>query len=235
MNRTLVVTGTGTEIGKTYITAAVARQLRGRGETVLATKPVSSGCDEDAQGRLWSPDGRVLLDACGQDPDDWAAHQRLCLERLREPMSPHMAADRAGRILSLQMLTGYCQGLEGETDGCVIAEGVGGVMVPLTDSTTFLDWMAALQWPALLVTGTYLGTLSHTLTALQSLKGAGVPLAGLVLNRSPEEPVPAEETRRTLRFFHPELPMAVVPRAEGTGEEAGMPDLVETFGIGRGE
>ncbi|MFP4615774.1 MAG: dethiobiotin synthase [Thiohalorhabdus sp.] len=235
MTRTLVVTGTGTEIGKTYVTAAIARQLRARGEAVEATKPVSSGCEADDQGRLWSPDGRELLTACGYDPDDWTAHQRLCLERFAEPMAPHMAADRAGRILSLQMLTGYCESLEGETDGCVLAEGVGGVMVPLTDSTTFLDWMRNLQWPAVLVAGTYLGTLSHTLTALRCLKDAGVPLAGLVLNRSAEEPVPAEETRRTLSFFHPDVPVAVVPRAAEGEAEPDLPDLVEAFGIGREE
>ena len=226
MSRTLLITGTGTDIGKTFVTAELVRQLRDRGHAALAAKPVSSGCQGDAQGRLWSPDGLVLTEACGFDPGDWATHQRLCLERFAEPMSPHMAAARAGRILSLPMLTGYCQGLEGETDGFVLAEGVGGVMTPLTDSATFQDWAVDLGWPVLLVAGTYLGTISHTLTALRCLRGAGVRLAGLVLNRSPEEPVPPEELRRTLAFFEPELPMAVVPRA---GEA--MPDLVGAFGI----
>ena len=226
MSRTLLVTGTGTDIGKTFVTAKLARQLRAGGHAALAAKPVSSGCEADDQGRLWSPDGRVLTEACGFDPADWEAHQHLCLERLKEPISPHMAAARAGRILSLTMLTGYCQSLEGEADGFVLAEGVGGVMTPLTDSATFLDWATDLDWPVLLVAGTYLGTISHTLTALRCLRGAGVRLAGLVLNRSPEEPVPPEELRRTLAFFEPDVPMTVVPRA---GEA--MPDLVTAFDI----
>ena len=226
MTDRLVVTGTGTEIGKTHVTAALARQLRDRGREVVATKPVSSGCDRDAEGRLWSPDGRKLIEACGLDPTDWATHQRLCLERFEEPMSPNMAAGRAGRILSMQMLTGYCETLETETHGAVLAEGVGGVMVPLTDSSTFLDWACALDWPVALVAGTYLGTLSHTLTALRCMETAGVTVAGLILNRSEEEPVPAEEVRDTLHFFHPELPVAVVPRGEGE-----MPDLVATLGM----
>jgi len=227
VSRTLLITGTGTDIGKTFVTAELARQLRGRDHRVLAAKPVSSGCQADAQGRLWSPDGLVLTEACGFDPGDWETHQRLCLERFVEPMSPHMAAARAGRILSLPMLTGYCQSLEGETDGVVLAEGVGGVMTPLTDSATFQDWAIDLDWPVLLVAGTYLGTISHTLTALRCLRSAGVQLAGLVLNRSPEEPVPPEELQRTLAFFEPEVPMAVVPREGGE-----MPDLVSAFAVG---
>ena len=226
MTDRLVVTGTGTEIGKTHVTAALARQLRERGRGVVATKPVSSGCDRDAEGRLWSPDGRALIEASGRDPDDWATHQRLCLERFAEPMSPNMAASREGRIISLQMLTGYCESLETETDGAVLAEGVGGLMVPLTDSTTFLDWARALGWPVALVAGTYLGTLSHTLTALRCLEAEGIPIAGLILNRSEEEPVPAGEVRDTLHFFHPEIPVAVVPRGEGE-----MPDLVAALGL----
>lgn len=226
MSRTLLITGTGTEIGKTFVTAELTRQLRARGHAALAAKPVSSGCQPDAQGRLWSPDGIVLTEASGFNPADWETHQQLCLERFAEPMSPHMAAARAGRILSLPMLTGYCQSLEGEAEGFVLAEGVGGVMTPLTDSTTFLDWAGELDWPVLLVAGTYLGTISHTLTALRCLRGAGVPLAGLALDRSPEEPVPPDELRRTLQFFEPDVPMAVVPR-----EGEAMPDLVGAFGI----
>ncbi len=225
MSSSLVVTATGTEIGKTYVTAALARQLRGRGWPVTTAKPVSSGCERDGEGRLWSPDGRVLIEACGLDPADWTTHQSLCLERFPDPISPHQAAARSGRILSLGMLTGYCQALEGEREGFVLAEGIGGVMTPLTDSATFLDWLVELRWPVLLVAGTYLGTISHTLTALRCLQSAGVTLAGLVLSRSPEEPVPAEEVRRTLGFFHPEAPIAVVPR----GGEA--PDLVAAFGV----
>lgn len=222
--RKLLVTGTGTEIGKTYVTAAIIGQLRKLGDSVVACKPVSSGCEADQRDRLWSPDGRVLIEACGLDPEDWEAHQRLCLERFPEPISPHLAADRAGRILSLSLLTGYCQSLEG--GDFVLGEGIGGVMTPLTDSATFLDWALDLGWPVLLVAGTYLGSLSHTLTALRCLKASGAEVAGVVLNRSAEEPVPPEEVRRTLGFFYPEVPMAVVPRAPGKA-----PDLLSPLGL----
>ncbi len=228
MTRKLLVTGTGTEIGKTFVTATLARQLRHQGHPVVASKPVSSGCRVDEQGRLWSPDGQELIEACGLDPADWETHQRLCLERFPEPLSPHMAAARHGRILSLSMLTGYCRSLEG--DGFILVEGIGGVMTPLTDSATFLDWALDLGWPVLVVAGTYLGTISHTLTALRCLRDVGAPVAGLILDRSPEEPVAVEELRRTLRFFHPDLPTAVVPR-----EEDAAPDLAAELGLSLSE
>lgn len=230
MTRTLTVTATGTEIGKTHACALLARQLRRRGATVTVSKPVSSGCHQDARGRLWSPDGETLAAAAGEDPADFERHRQLFPERFPDPLSPHQAADRAGRLLAVDWLAEYGRDLARQGDDWVLAEGVGGVMVPLSDHATVLDWLAVQGWSTLLVTGTYLGTLSHTLTALRCLEGAGVAVAGIVLNRHGcEEPVPPEETARTLRGFHPGVPLAVLPGADA-GE--GEPDLVGELGLG---
>ena len=229
MTRTLTITATGTETGKTFLTATLARQIRDRGDTVTVSKPVSSGCRADGAGRLWSPDGEELATAAGEDPGDWERHQRLFPERFSDPLSPHQAADRAGRLLSAEMLAEYGRDLAWNGGDWVLAEGVGGVMVPLSDHATVLDWLAAQNWPTLLVAGTYLGTLSHTLTALRCLETAGVPLAGVVLNRyQAEEPVPPEETARTLRSFHPGLPVAVL--ADATTDQP-PPDLLGELGL----
>lgn len=234
MTGTLAITGTGTEIGKTHVTAALARQLRARGATVTASKPVSSGCTADEHGRLWSPDGLELAAAAGADPADWDRHQRWFPERFAAPLSPHQAADRAGRLLSVDLLAEYGRELARGDADWVLAEGVGGVMVPLSDGTTVLDWLAIQGWPVLVVAGTYLGTLSHTLTALRCLAGAGVPLAGVVLNRHGwDEPVPPTETARTLRAFHADLPMAILPDTDAGEADSGEtdPDLVAALGL----
>jgi dethiobiotin synthetase len=86
-------------------------------------------------------------------------------------------------------------------------------MVPLDAEHTVLDWIAALGAPALLVVGSYLGTLSHSLTAAGALRARGVTIAGIVVSESEVEPVPAAETAATLARFVAPVPLLVLPRA----------------------
>ena len=86
-------------------------------------------------------------------------------------------------------------------------------MVPLDAEHTVLDWIAALGAPTLLVVGSYLGTLSHSLTATAALRSRGVTIAGIVVSESEEQPVPAAETAATLARFTAPVPVRVLPRA----------------------
>jgi dethiobiotin synthetase len=98
--------------------------------------------------------------------------------------------------------------------------------VPLGGPETLLDAMAALGWPAVLVTGSYLGTLSHTLTAARALAGAGVNLAGVVISESPESPVPPAETAAALSRYVTSVPVIVLPRLPASpGPKRDAPDL----------
>jgi len=90
----------------------------------------------------------------------------------------------------------------------LLIEGIGGVMVPLDDKRTVLDWMMALNIPLVLVTGTYVGSLSHTLTCLDVLARRGLAVKALVVNDTPGSPVTAQHTIDTLRNFEPQIPMA---------------------------
>ena len=94
-----------------------------------------------------------------------------------------------------------------------LIEGIGGVMVPLDAKHTVVDWIAALDAPALLVVGSYLGTLSHSLTAAAVLRERAVTIAGVVVSESEEQPVPATETAETLARFVAPVPLRVLPRA----------------------
>ncbi len=226
----LVITATGTEIGKTFITALITRELRDWGLPAHALKPISTGCRQDPEGRLWSPDGDSLILASGLDPSDWTTHQRYCLERFDPPLSPHLAARRSGRSLSLAKLTRYCRDWATRVDGYVLVEGIGGVMVPLREDRTFLEWLQDLGWPTLLVAGTYLGSFSHTLTAMRALSTAGIEVAGLILNQSAREPVSAEETRASLSCFLPSTPITICPQLEGV-TSAQAPNLGADLGL----
>lgn len=212
----LFVTATGTDIGKTYVSAALIRQLRARGRNVEALKPVLSGFDPAAPD---GSDAAVLLDALGE-PLTAETLDAITPWRYRAPLSPDMAAAQEGATVPYEAVVAHCRARMARTPDILLIEGVGGVMVPLAGTLTVLDWLAALDCPALLVTGSYLGTLSHTLTALLALESRGVPLAGIVVNETAGATVGLAETAATLARFT-SAPIRIVPR------DAPVPDLVE--------
>jgi dethiobiotin synthetase len=215
------VTATGTELGKTFTSAALLHGARNAGRTVAALKPVASGIDES---NLAESDPAVLLAA--QDlPCDWATVERICPWHFAAPLSPDMAAAREGRRVPYEDLLRFCrETLDGPAEFALV-EGVGGIMAPIDETHTVLDWAAALGIPALLVAGTYLGTISHTLTAVGMLAGRGVPVDALILSESPESPVPPAETAAAIARFAPGLRILHVPRLDGAEAWRRVPDL----------
>ena len=220
------VTATGTELGKTFTSAALLHGARTAGRSVAGLKPVASGIDD---GNLADSDPAVLLAAQGLELD-WAAVERICPWHFTAPLSPDMAAAREGRRVPFDDLVRFCrETLDGPAD-LALVEGVGGVMAPLDECHTVLDWVAALEIPALLVAGTYLGTISHTLTALATLAGRGVSVAALVLSESVDSPVPPAETADAIRRFAPGLAILHVPRIDGVDAWRRVPDLYRALG-----
>ena len=220
------VTATGTELGKTFTSAALLHGARTAGRSVVGLKPVASGIDD---GNLADSDPAVLLAAQGLELD-WAAVERICPWHFTAPLSPDMAAAREGRRVPFDDLVRFCrETLDGPAD-LALVEGVGGVMAPLDECHTVLDWVAALEIPALLVAGTYLGTISHTLTALATLAGRGVSVAALVLSESVDSPVPPAETADAIRRFAPGLAILHVPRIDGVDAWRRAPDLYRALG-----
>ncbi|NBO19486.1 MAG: dethiobiotin synthase [Proteobacteria bacterium] len=141
-------------------------------------------------------DSALILRSCGitPSPQGMAA---ISPWRYTAPLAPNMAAQLEGGSVKLDELVAFCREYEGLAQDIVLAEGAGGVMVPLNDEHTILDWMAELGWPVMLVTGTYLGSISHTLTALLALQQRGIALHALLLNES-EKGVDIEATAATL-------------------------------------
>jgi dethiobiotin synthetase len=144
-----------------------------------------------------------------------------------------MAALREGRAIPFAELVDFCKPPAAARADLTLIEGVGGVMVPLDATHTVLDWIAALGAPAVLVAGSYLGTLSHTLTAVSVLEARGCEIAAVVVAESPEQPVPSEETARIIERFLRPLRVAVVPR-NGTHEDVAIfAELVDRYGRDR--
>jgi dethiobiotin synthetase len=176
------MTGAGTDIGKTWIGAALLRHWRDAGLEPAAIKPVASGYDRREPR---DSDGATLLTALGQLPDT-PRIEAITPVRLRAPLSPDQAAAREGVALSAAGLAQACAPLIAAARGPVLIEGAGGVMSPLNADETMLDLAAALGAPCLFVCGTYLGALSHALTGLAALKARGLAVPLLLVNETPD-------------------------------------------------
>lgn len=210
---TLFVTGTGTDIGKTYVSCALIRALKVRGAVVDAFKPVVSGFDpKDAAGS----DPARLASALG-DP---GALFRIAPRRYRAPLSPNIAARLEGQTLVLgdMVIDAVARAAE-IRNGLLLVEGAGGVMSPLTDGETNLDMITALGAPVLLVAGSYLGTISHVLTALVALRAAKAEIAAVVMSESLEAP-DLTQTAQALAPFLDGAPLFLAPRAESWDADA---------------
>jgi dethiobiotin synthetase len=202
------VTATGTDIGKTYITAGIIRALIEQGQQAAAVKPVMSGYDPAAPE---PSDAAILLQAMGKPvtPETVAA---IAPWRYSAPLSPDMAATREGRAIALPDLLRFCRAAIRAAPGTLLVEGVGGAMVPLNSTHTVRDWIAELRLPALLVAGTYLGAISHSLTTAEALLRGGNRIAAIILSESEISPVPAEETAAAIANFLPGIAVHIIPR-----------------------
>jgi len=216
---TLFVTASGTDVGKTFVTLRLIDELTAAGYRVRALKPVASGFDAATPS---SSDTGALLRAQSLEPSD-ANLDAVSPWRFAAPLSPDMAAAREGRTLSFAALVDFCRAPHAAD--ITLIEGIGGVMAPLDDTHTVLDWIVALDSPALLVVGSYLGTLSHSLTAAAALRTRRARVAGVIVSESPEQPAPAAETATALARFLTPTTVQVLSRHAARGATPLLPLL----------
>lgn len=202
------ITGTGTDIGKTWLSCALLRHWRAQGRAVRAFKPVLSGFDA---AQAAASDAGQLLAALGRAVDA-AAIDEVAPWRFAAPLSPDMAAAREGRSIDMAALIAFTR-RSTSADFLTLVEGVGGAMVPLDAQHTVRDWIAASGLPCVLVTGSYLGSLSHALTALAALRAVGAPVAAIAVNETPTATVGLDETLATLRRHAGRTPVVAIARA----------------------
>jgi dethiobiotin synthetase len=202
------VTGAGTDIGKTWASAALLRHWRLAGLQPGAVKPVASGYDPDHPE---DSDAAALLRALGR-PVTAQAVEDMTPVRLREPLSPDQAARREGGWITAKSAAAACWPTLAFAKGPVLVEGAGGVMTPLNDSETMLDLAMALGVPSIFLAGTYLGAISHTLTGLAALKGRGVAAPLVLVNETPDSTVDLHETVATLVSHAPGSAVLAIPR-----------------------
>lgn len=215
-------------MGKTLVSAALCHQLLSQGVSVQPFKPIISGYTEDHPENT---DSGILLKSMGINP----VHEevaRISPWRFSAPISPDMAARKERRSINFQELVHFSLNLPVESNTpnqhVNIIEGVGGAMVPLDDRHTVMDWMANLQADVLVVAGSYLGTISHTLTTISAMNHRHIKPIGIVVSESQDSPVPVQLTTETIARFLPEIPMATIPRITPSGANwKDVPDLLK--------
>jgi dethiobiotin synthetase len=207
----IFITATGTEVGKTFVAASLIGHMRRMGRVVDAIKPVVSGFDP-AQAATSDPG--VLLHALGL-PVTAEEIDRIAPWRFRAPLSPDLAAAREGQTIDVDAVVSFCRTAIDQRRDILLIEGVGGVMVPLDGERTVLDLMMALQLPLILVTGSYLGTISHTLTALDALYRRDMKVLAIIVNETPGSTVPLGDTVVAIERFAG--PVIGLPRQDNGG------------------
>jgi dethiobiotin synthetase len=176
MAKGFFITGTDTEVGKTYSTVKLIEHWQSEGKSVAAMKPVASGCEIDAAGVWRNQDVTSLSGATGQTDLNLMNPYRFL-----PAISPHIAAQQAGVEIELATIVQHYQLLEEGRD-VVVVEGAGGWYAPLTDKLFMSDLARALDLPVILVVGMRLGCISHALLTAEAIRASGLALAGWVAN-----------------------------------------------------
>ena len=208
--RALFIAGAHTDVGKTWAACALLNAARAKGWSVEALKPVVTGYLPSAA--VTSDPGRLLA-ALGRDPTVEALEAMSPL-RFEAALSPPMAARLEGVTLTLADLLSVCRPvLAAQTADLLLVEGAGGVMSPLAEDATGLDLQLALGLPTVLVGGSYLGGVSHTLTALEVLRARGLAVLGVVVSQSADRDAPDfPQTVAAITRFAGEVPVLAAPR-----------------------
>lgn len=210
MANTFFVTGTDTGVGKTVISCALLEAARAKGLSTVAIKPIAAGCEETPEG-LRNEDALALM----QHMSVPLSYQEVNPVALPEPLSPHIAAARAGRRINIQQLAGLCRGtLMRRADFCLV-EGAGGWRVPVSERELFSALPKALGMPVVLVVGLRLGCLNHAVLTAEAIIKDGLRLAGWVGNVVDPQMGALEENIDTLKRMLPVPCLGIVPWLEG--------------------
>ncbi|MFL5898725.1 MAG: dethiobiotin synthase [Solirubrobacterales bacterium] len=199
--RGIFVTGTGTEVGKTVVAAAIARTLAAEGRRVAVFKPAVTGLDEEGES-----DQALLRRASGSSQSD----EEIAPYRYGSPASPHLAAALAGEEIDPERLRQVAAGAAAGAD-ILVCEGVGGLLVPLSPTYLVRDLAVDLGYPLAVVAGPGLGTINHTLLTLQSARAAGLAVTAVVLNPWPREPTKIEFSNRETIASLASVPVLTFP------------------------
>lgn len=196
----LFITGTDTEIGKTFVSALLIKILAAEGLRVAGMKPIASGA-KMIDGVLKNDDALSLMQASNVNAD----YKHVNPYVFEPAISPHIAAEQAGVEIDLVKIKNNFDQLK-EISDVVVVEGVGGWYAPLSEYTTVADLAETLGLPIILVVGLRLGCLNHALLTAQAIRQSGLPIAGWIANQIDKDFLSEKENIKTLQHFLSDFP-----------------------------
>ena len=208
--RGVFVTGTDTEVGKTVVAASICAAAAAAGIRVAAFKPVVTGLDEPVVD--WPRDHELLAQAAnaGQSPDDVAPH------RYGPAVSPHLAESLAGASVDPEQLVEEAR-IQAQHADAIVVEGVGGLLVPLTQDYLVRDFAGELSLPIVIAARPGLGTISHSLLTIEAARAVALRIQAVVLTPWPDEPEAIHRSNmETIERFG-EVPVIGLPRTDPAG------------------
>lgn len=176
MSKGILITGTDTDVGKTFVSCLIAKELRESGARVGVMKPAESDCSDGI-----AKDSLALKEASGTDTDIDIINPY----RFKEAISPNVAAHREGIEIDIDKISKNYKTISDNHDRVVI-EGSGGLMVPFTDKHTIIDLALEFNWSIIIVAASKLGVINHTFLTVYTAKQMGLNLKGIVLNHTRE-------------------------------------------------
>lgn len=201
------VTGTGTEVGKTVVAAAIARALAEKGKRVAVFKPAVTGLNDEPPAD--GPDHEVLRGAAGSSQSD----EEIAPYRYGPPMSPHLAAALAGEEIEPARLLRAARTAAADADA-LVCEGVGGLLVPLSPRYLVRDLAVDLALPLVIAASPGLGTINHALLTIEAARATELEIAAVVLTPWPDSPTAIEESNRKTIAGLSEVRVETLPRLD---------------------
>lgn len=209
MKRYFII-GTDTDCGKTYVTCQLVKHFQKQGHKTLAIKPVASGCVEREKGMLINEDVQLLERANG--PFEGS----ICGWQFKPAIAPHLAARDVGVRLSAQAIADFCNAERFLQQDYLLIEGAGGLMVPLNEQETWLNFLKLSEIPVILVVGMRLGCINHALLTFLALKTHGIACDGWVANCLDKDMQKLASNIETIAF-QTQLPLLATVPYQGVG------------------
>lgn len=184
----IFVTGTDTGVGKTYISCLIAKELKKHNIDTGVMKPVETGCAK--RGGILVPSDGLLLKSSASTIDPL---ELIVPYRFRAPLAPLVAGKIERKKIELKKIFDSLRILSKKHD-FLLVEGAGGLLVPLTQSYTYLDFIIDTGLEVVLVAGNKLGVINHTMLTIECLKKHGINPVAIVLNNFSPKNTPAKKT-----------------------------------------